>query len=257
MNTKKIGNVSVNRFDSREEMGKAAAHELVKAAKQLLRSKEFVHIVFASAPSQNEFLRELRTIDSMEWGRIRCFHLDEYVGLPQEAPQSFSRFLQDELFRFRTPLAFFPIDGMNDPGHECKRYTELLKQYPLDIACIGIGDNGHIAFNDPHVADFQDDKLIKTVELDEVSRKQQVLDGCFASLEDVPKEALTLTIPAILSASRIICTVPGIRKSQAVKDTLYGPMDVACPASILRTAAECHIFLDSESAVLLNGLKDE
>jgi glucosamine-6-phosphate deaminase len=257
MNKMNISNLSIHRFDSRGEMGRGSALQLVGTVEQLLNTKEFVNIVFASAPSQNEFIRALRTIESVEWKRIRCFHLDEYVGLSPEAPQSFSHYLQEELFRFKVPHAFFAINGLNSPDEEFKRYSDLLQKYPLDIACIGIGENGHIAFNDPHVADFHDSHLIKQVGLDEASRQQQVNDECFSSLEDVPHEALTLTIPAILSASRIICTVPGERKREAVRKTLYGPVDVSCPASALRNAKECHLFLDRESASLIDEWRTE
>lgn len=140
---------------------------------------------------------------------------------------------------------------MNDPDEECVRYNGLLERYPLDIACIGIGENGHIAFNDPHVADFRDPHPVKKVALDEASRHQQVHDGCFPSLDEVPRDALTMTIPAILSAKRIVCTVPGIRKSEAVKNTVRGPVDVSCPASALRTSQRCDLFLDRDSASLL------
>jgi glucosamine-6-phosphate deaminase len=235
-------------------MGKAAAWELANCIEAVLLEKETASVVFASAPSQNEFLHALRAIDTVEWDRLRCFHLDEYVGLSPEAPQSFSKFIKDELFQFRKPLEFYALDGLNSPEQECERYTELLLRYPLDIACIGIGENGHIAFNDPHVADFQDPVLIKKVQLDETSRNQQVNDGCFASLDQVPKEALTLTIPAIISASRIICTVPGQRKSEAVRNTIFGPIDVSCPASVLRTAKQCNLYLDRDSAALITSL---
>jgi glucosamine-6-phosphate deaminase len=255
MNNMKIDNLTINRFDSRKEMGRSAALQFVAAVEQLLNAKEFVNVVFASAPSQNEFLRELRKIETVEWERIRCFHLDEYVGLPPEAKQSFSSYLRDELFRYKSPHAFFAINGLNSPDEECKRYSELLKQYPLDIACIGIGENGHIAFNDPHVADFHDQQLIKKVMLDEESRQQQVHDECFSSIDEVPREALTLTIPVILSASSIICTVPGERKNAAVQKMLYGPVDVSCPASALRNAKVCHMYLDRESASLIDELR--
>ncbi|WP_036712461.1 glucosamine-6-phosphate deaminase [Paenibacillus ehimensis] len=244
----KIEQVTVEAYASREGMGQAAAQRLAEAIRTTLREKETAAVVFASAPSQNEFLRSLRTMDSVAWERIRCYHLDEYVGLPTEAPQSFAAYLRTELFAFRTPLEFYTLNGLNDPEAECARYTELLERHPIDIACIGIGENGHIAFNDPHVADFDDPVRIKKVELDETSRKQQVNDGCFPQLDAVPREALTLTIPSIVSASHIICTVPGERKSDAVHRTLFGPVDSACPASILRRSARCDMFLDFASA---------
>lgn len=244
-------NLTVKRYESREPMGQAVAGDVAAEIQRQLERKPLVSVVFASAPSQLDFLRALRAKEGIPWERVVAFHLDEYIGLPAEAEQSFSAFLRKELFQYRQPRHFHQIDGLNDPADECRRYAQLLADTPLDIACIGIGENGHIAFNDPHVADFQDPAMIKPVELDEASRIQQVNDGCFPRLEDVPTRALTLTIPAILSASSIYCTVPGIRKSEAVRRTLTGEIDVACPASILRTASRCTLYLDRESASLL------
>ncbi|GAB2717586.1 6-phosphogluconolactonase [Paenibacillus thermoaerophilus] len=251
MDNLNVGNLEIRRYESRTQMGEAVAHDLAAHIRQVLKSKDFVSIVFASAPSQLDFLESLRRMEDVPWDRIHGFHLDEYIGLSQEAPQSFSRFLRDQLFNYRTPHVFHALDGLNDPQQECKRYAELLKQTPLDIACIGIGENGHIAFNDPHVADFEDPQAVKVVALDETSRQQQVNDGCFAALEEVPTEALTLTIPSIMAAPAIFCTVPGSRKSRAVRETVYGPIDVSCPASILRKANRCYLYLDRESALYL------
>jgi glucosamine-6-phosphate deaminase len=246
-----IGQMTILRHPSREEMGRSVACDVVAQIKELHETKDSVSIVFASAPSQNEFLDFLRKEEGIRWERIVCFHLDEYLGLLGEAPQSFSRYLKDKLFNLRQPKKFHAIDGMNEPDAECERYARLLADNPIDIACIGIGENGHIAFNDPHVADFNDPYPIKIVKLDEMSRRQQVNDGCFASLDEVPKEALTLTIPTILSASHIFCTVPGERKNRAVRETVYGPIDVKCPASVLRKAKHCNLYLDADSASLL------
>jgi glucosamine-6-phosphate deaminase len=242
-----VNQMEVKRFPSRVELGKAVAADVAACMKTLLSQKETISVVFASAPSQNEFLEALSADVNIEWDRIICFHLDEYVGLPEKASQSFSFFLQDKLFNQRKPKQFHAINGMNRSADECERYSQLLKRYPLDIACIGIGENGHIAFNDPHIADFKDPLAVKSVTLDEMSRKQQVHDGCFETLADVPSEAITLTIPAILSASSIFCTVPGIRKREAVRQTLYGPIDIQCPASVLRLAEYFKIYLDHES----------
>ncbi|KIL41365.1 glucosamine-6-phosphate deaminase [Gordoniibacillus kamchatkensis] len=246
-----VSRMTVMRHPSREMMGEAVARDVAAKIRELQETQAAVSVAFASAPSQNEFLDFLREEKGIRWERLMCFHLDEYIGLPAEAPQSFSRYLQDKLFGLRQPRQFHAIDGMNDPAAECARYARLLADYPLDIACIGIGENGHIAFNDPHVADFRDPHPIKIVKLDETSRRQQVNDGCFAALDEVPEEALTLTIPTILSASSIFCTVPGERKSGAVRDALYGPVDVKCPASVLRKAKDCRLYLDADSASLL------
>lgn len=251
METTTINQLTVLRQMTREAMGKAVALDTAAKMKELLGQKEVISMVFASAPSQNEFLDALRNQEGIPWERVICFHLDEYVGLSADAPQSFSLYLREKLFNYRHPKQFHAINGLNDPSEECKRYSELLASHSVDIACIGIGENGHIAFNDPHVANFQDPMKVKAVKLDESSRQQQVNDGCFGTFEEVPVQAITLTIPTILSASAIFCTVPGDRKSRAVHETLYGPVDVQCPASVLRRAESCRIYLDEESASLL------
>lgn len=246
-----MNRMTISRYPDKRALGQAAAADVAAGIKELLQRKDTVHLLLASAPSQDDFLAALREDDSIPWQRVIGFHLDEYVGLAAEAPQSFSRYLRDRLFRYRKPLAFHAIDGLNDPDDECRRYGELLARHPIDIACIGIGENGHIAFNEPHVANFRDPLPLKRVTLEETSRRQQVNDGCFASLDEVPREAITLTVPTILSASHIYCIVPGIRKSEAVRAALYGPLDERCPASVLRTAKACSIYLDAESASLL------
>jgi len=246
-----IENLTVLQYETREWMGRAAAADVAAKMKEMLLEKENISVIFASAPSQNEFLDHLRKDDGIPWERIVCFHLDEYVGIPADAPQSFSFYLQERLFRYRKPKQFHMIDGLNDPAAECARYANLLAAQPIDICCIGIGENGHIAFNDPHVADFRDPHPVKVVDLDETSRRQQVHDGCFAALDEVPKEAVTLTIPTIMSARAIFCTVPGERKSAAVRNAVRGPVTPQCPASVLRQAKECRMYLDRESAALL------
>jgi glucosamine-6-phosphate deaminase len=247
MNQSIVSQMEVWHYPSRKELGKSVAEGVASCMKTLLTQKETISVAFASAPSQNEFLDALRADTSIQWGRIVCFHLDEYIGLSEEAPQSFSNFLRKKLFNLRVPKQFHAINGMNNSADECERYSQLLQAHPLDIACIGIGENGHIAFNDPHAADFKDPLAVKVVKLDEASRMQQVHDVCFETYEQVPSEAVTLTIPTILSASLIFCTVPGKRKRDAVRKTLYGPIDVQCPASLLRQAKCFKIYLDDES----------
>jgi glucosamine-6-phosphate deaminase len=186
------------------------------------------------------------------WSHVTAFHLDEYLGLSEKAPESFGNFLRARLFEKVHPGKVHSLNGMVvDLEAECKRYSDLLEEHPLDIACIGIGENGHLAFNDPPSADFQDPRRVKVVELDPVSRQQQIRDGCFANLEEVPKKAITLTIPAILSARFIYCIVPASSKAEAVKRTLEGPISPSCPASVLRTHPEAVLFLDTSSARLL------
>jgi glucosamine-6-phosphate deaminase len=244
-----VEKLQVNIFSNRREMGKAAGQLVAEKMKEILRVRKALSIVFASAPSQNEFLEELSRSPGIDWNKVTAFHLDEYIGLPTEAPESFGQFLRVKIFEKAHPGNIYYLNGMaGELEAECKRYTALLKDHPLDIACIGIGENGHLAFNDPPFADFQDPLLVKTVELDLVSRQQQVHDGCFKSLQEVPQKAITLTIPAMLSAKFIYCMVPGPTKAEAVKRTLLGSISTDCPATILRKHDNAILFLDRDSA---------
>ncbi|MGB9858096.1 MAG: glucosamine-6-phosphate deaminase [Dictyoglomaceae bacterium] len=246
-----LDNLLVKVFETREEAGEEEAKDVANIVNKLLSQKEEVNIVFASAPSQNEFLDNFVKMN-LPWSKIKAFHLDEYIGLPEDAPQRFSKYLHDKIFSKAPFKSINYIDGnAKDVQEECKRYENLLKKYPLDIACIGVGENGHIAFNEPSVADFNDKVLVKIVELEEKSRQQQVHDGCFSCMEEVPKYAITLTIPAIISAKYIFCIVPGKNKKEAIRDMLEGPIDTRCPASILRTHRNATLYLDKDSASLL------
>lgn len=238
-------------FQNREEMGKAAAEDAARVIKRLLQEKERLNVIFAAAPSQNEFLSAL-TKQDIDFSRITAFHMDEYIGLPKDAPQGFGNFLRRSIFE-KCPFAqIHYLNGQaEDPEEECRRYTELLRHAEVDIVFLGIGENGHIAFNDPSVADFKDPKAVKTVALEEACRRQQVNDGCFASLEEVPKTAMTLTIPTLMKTGFRFCMVPSALKAQAVRDTVNGPVDEKCPASILRTEGNSFLYLETESAQLL------
>ena len=242
--------LAVKVFENRKLMGKAAATDVADCIEQMLSEKKEINMIFAAAPSQNEFLEEL--VDSgVEWERINAFHMDEYIGLPLDAEQRFGTFLKERIFG-RVPFkSVHYINGQAQPEKECDRYSLLLKQYPVDIVCLGIGENGHIAFNDPHVAKFDDPELVKVVALDEKCRMQQVHDGCFRSIELVPTQAISLTIPALVAAKYMFCIVPASTKAQAVYDTIYGEISESCPASILRTKANAVLYLDSDSAALL------
>ncbi|MCH6234581.1 6-phosphogluconolactonase [Cognataquiflexum rubidum] len=239
--------MEINVFDSRKEMGEAAAKAVEERILKVLEEKENVRIVFAAAPSQNEFLAALRTSSKIPWEKVTAFHMDEYVGLSKDSPALFSNFLKEKLFD-KLPFGKINlIDGNKNPEEECDRYASLLRQAPIDLVCMGIGENGHIAFNDPPVADFNDSKTVKMVALDRVCRQQQINDGCFSALEEVPSHALTLTITALLDTAYICCVVPGKNKRHAVTDTISGPTETQCPASILRIHANCHLFLDIQS----------
>ena len=251
-----VEKLQVKIFSNRREMGKAAGQSVAGKIREILKVRKALSIVFASAPSQNEFLEELSQSQGIDWNKVTAFHLDEYVGLSSEAPESFGHFLRVKLFEKVRPGRVYYLNGMEkDLEAECKRYAGLFKDHPLDVACIGIGENGHLAFNDPPFADFQDPLLVKIVELGPVSRQQQVRDGCFKSLQEVPQKAITLTIPAILSAKFIYCVVPAYSKAEAVKRTLEGPITMSCPASILRKHENAILFLDRDSAKLIRSVQ--
>ena len=240
-------------FDTRDEMGKAAANDIAECIKELLSKKEEINMIFAAAPSQNDMLYHLCERNDIEWERINAFHMDEYLGLKSDAPQCFSNFLKRYIFDLKPFKSVNLINAAaTDPAEECQRYTELLKKYPVDIVCMGIGENGHIAFNDPHVADFNDSQTVKVVELDEVCRMQQVNDGCFLSIDEVPKYALTLTIPTLVSANYNFCVVPAPTKANAVKNTVEGEINEKCPATILRNKDNAIMYCDKDSSALLN-----
>lgn len=241
-------------FDSREQMGAAAGAAVEAAIEKLLREKQEIRMVFAAAPSQSELLAYLRKSSKIDWRRIVAFHMDEYIGLPQNAPQSFGNFLSTHLFN-QVPLKqvhLMDTEGDLDRVHQnASRYGELLTAAPIDIICLGIGENGHIAFNDPPVADFNDPEIIKTVVLDDACRKQQVNDGMFPTLEEVPQKALTLTIPALLKGGYLFCVVPGTSKQRAVYNTIYAPVAEACPATILRRHPRCKFYFDKAAYSLV------
>lgn len=249
MTTFTIDRLHVSVFGTRREMGRRAAEHTAAAIVRLLGQQPEMRMIFAAAPSQDEFLEALVSEPGIDWSRITAFHMDEYVGLPKTAPQLFSRYLDRHLFSKVPFAAVHTIDGAaSSPAEECARYGALLKEKPVDIVCMGIGENGHIAFNDPPVADFNDPAVVKLVELDEACRRQQVNDGCFDRLDDVPTRALTLTVPALMGADALVVVVPGMRKAAAVEQSLCGDLSTRCPASILRTHRRSHLFLDGDAA---------
>lgn len=245
--TDTVDALTVQVYENRETMGKAAAHAVAAKMQALLASQPSVRMVFASAPSQNEFLATLRTIEGIDWSRVTAFHMDEWVGLPADAPQSFARFIQRNLFDHVLPGTVHLIDTTNTGEAECHRYGALVGEQPIDIICLGIGENGHIAFNDPPVADFNDPETMKPVQLDDVCRNQQLHDGPFPSIDDVPTHGITLTIPSMMSGRHLFCMVPGPRKTEAIRRTLRGPISEACPATILRRHEDCLLFLDRDA----------
>ncbi len=241
------GKLRVEIYPSRQEMGKRAAEYAADHIRRLLREKQEIHIVFAAAPSQNEFLAALAEEPDIDWGRIHALHMDEYVNLPSDAPQGFGNFLRRAIFD-KVPLASIDYIGTDpDPDETVRRYDAILRNVDVDIVFMGIGENGHIAFNDPHVADFNDPLLVKKVDLDEKCRMQQVHDGCFRTVDEVPKYAVTLTVPALFRIKDVICVVPAAAKADAVRATVTGPIYEQCPASILRTHPSAILFIDSDS----------
>lgn len=244
--------LAVKVYDTRDEMGKKAAMEVAKRILSLLQEKEEINMIFAAAPSQNEVLKYLREDTRIPWDRINAYHMDEYVGIAKDAPQAFANFLKEAIFD-RVPFKSVNLlDCTAQADEECRRYAALLEKNPVDIVCMGIGENGHIAFNDPHVADFNDPVLVKKVSLDDVCRMQQVHDGCFATLDDVPKYALTLTIPAMMKAAYCFCVVPAATKAWAVAQTVNGPVGEKCPATVLRNKQNAVLFCDADSGADLD-----
>lgn len=240
--------LTVEIYDTREQMGKAAGEKAAEVIKKMLSQKGEVNIIFAAAPSQNEMLKTLVNTSDIEWERVNAFHMDEYIGLSADAPQGFGNFLKDRIFE---KLPFKSVNYIDctatDIEAECERYSDLLKKNPVDIVLLGIGENGHIAFNDPHVADFNDKETVKSVGLDDVCRQQQVNDGCFENIEQVPKYALTLTIPTLFSAKHLVCTVPAATKAWAVGRTVNGKIGEECPATVMRNHDSAIMFCDSDS----------
>lgn len=230
---------------SRNAMGEAAGKAVEQKIVELLSEKAEIRMIFAAAPSQNELLAYLRSSKLIPWERITAFHMDEYIGLPAGHEALFANFLNNKIFEAVAFKAVHLIDSSNDPQEECQRYGALIREKPIDIVCLGIGENGHIAFNDPPVADFEDPEIIKRVALDLASRQQQVNDGAFSSLDEVPLEALTLTIPALVNANYLCCVVPGAQKREAVKQAVHGPVTTDCPASILQKHDQCYLFVDT------------
>jgi len=241
------GLMNVRSYPNRGAMGDAAAKDIATALRQTLAVQAQVRMIFAAAPSQAQMLASLAAAEGIDWTRVTAFHMDEYIGLAPNAPERFAHWLDAHLFS-RLPFAqvHHIIPGA-EPKAVATAYAQLLAEAPIDFVCLGIGVNGHIAFNDPPVADFADPLDVKIVTLDEQCRQQQVDDECFPSFADVPEQAITLTVPRLLRARRLFCVVPGALKRAAVETTLYGPVSTACPASILRQHPDCTLYLDAES----------
>lgn len=245
--TRRLDRLLVETYSDRAAMGAAAAAAVAKAVAERLERQDGVRMIFASAPSQSAMLDRLCAAPGIDWRRVTAFHMDEFIGLSPDAPQRFATWLDTHLFGRLPFAAVHVLRPEPNPADEAARYTALLNEAPIDFVCLGIGVNGHIAFNDPPIADFDDPVDVKVVELDDVCRRQQLSDQGFASLQDVPLRALTLTVPRLLRADRLFCIVPGVHKREAVRQALDGPTTTACPASVLRRHHDCTLYLDREA----------
>jgi glucosamine-6-phosphate deaminase len=244
--------LKVRIFDSVEDLGGAAAKNTATIVRRLLTEKGTARVIFATGNSQFSFVEALRSEPDIDWSNVTAFHMDEYVGMPATHPASFRKWIRERIEEQLHPATVNYLEGdAPDVDAECRRFEGLLREAPIDLICMGIGENGHIAFNDPPVADFDDPVWVKVVELDRECRLQQVGEGHFPTFDDVPTHALTLTIPALIAPDSIQVVAPESRKAQAVRDALEGPIGTACPASILRRQANATLFLDRESASLL------
>jgi glucosamine-6-phosphate deaminase len=236
-----------------EAMAVAAADTAAEILREVVARRGTAHAMFATGNSQLAFVEALRSPErAVPWSAMVVFHMDEYVGVGPDHPAGFRRWIRERIEAPAHPRATHYLDGLAPPEDECARYAALLRRYPLDLCCLGIGENGHLAFNDPPVADFEDPLDVKVVTLDEGCRRQQVNEGHFASDADVPARAMTVTVPALLRADRVLAVVPEARKAEPVRIALEGPVTTACPASILQRTPHATVFLDPESAARLS-----
>ncbi|MDB6069371.1 MAG: glucosamine-6-phosphate deaminase [Verrucomicrobiales bacterium] len=252
MKTLATDHLAIEIHPDRPAMGKAAAAKAASILRNAIGQQGSARLIVASAPSQDELLENLAAAPDLDWSVVTIFHMDEYLGLPAGHPATFRAYQESGFLTKIRPAAFHGIRGESlDIDSECERYAALLAEAPIDLVCMGIGENGHIAFNDPPVADFNDPLLIKPVTLDAACRLQQVHDGCFPDLDSVPTRALTLTCPALMSAEAVVCVVPGPRKAAAIRSTLTEPIHPSCPATIVRLHPHAVLYLEKDSAHLL------
>ena len=252
MKTFSVDKLSVRVYQTPRELAQDAAVIAHDYLKSTVSSQGFGRIILATGNSQIQFLQALVALDGLDWSKITCFHLDEYLGISPSHPASFQRYLCERVENLVKPGSFHYLEGDTlEPLQECDRYSKLLMAQPIDLCLLGVGENGHLAFNEPSVANFQDTYSVKLVQLDSQCRQQQVKQGHFPSLEAVPQYAFTLTIPMICRAKRILCLAPQKRKAQVIKTILQGEVETSCPASWLRTQPQATLFLDADSAALL------
>jgi len=254
MKTTKYGELKVDICDSASDLGSLAASDFAKNVNEELKKKSEISIILATGNSQLPFINAIRTQPGVDWSKISVFHMDEYIGMAKTHSASFVRWMEERVVAELMPKNFFGIQGdAVDAEAEVQRYSELLAKHEPSICVMGIGENGHVAFNDPP-ADFETKDLVKIIKLDDLAcRLQQVNEGHFASLDAVPESAITLTVHALLKPNKVMVLTPELRKAKAVKNALEGPITPSCPASILRTAPNAHLYLDLDSSSLLNS----
>jgi glucosamine-6-phosphate deaminase len=249
-----VDRLKVEVHPDRASAGRAAAEAAAQSLRALASELDSIGVVFATGASQLEMLRALVVIPDLPWGKVVGFHLDEYVGIDEEHPASFRRYLRENLTSRVAMRAFYEVDGSStDPEAVCREYGEKLRAAAPRLCLLGFGENGHLAFNEPAEADFDDPVDVKVVTLDATCRQQQTAEGWFGSIVEVPAHAITVTIPALFRIPRLLLSVPGIRKAEIVKRVFTEPIATACPATILRTHPDATVYLDPESAAGLDG----
>jgi glucosamine-6-phosphate deaminase len=249
-----VGTMKIEIHADRKASGEAAAAAVAEALRQLDHDRTEIGVVFATGASQLETLHALTSTADLPWSKLCGFHLDEYVGIDENHPASFRRYLRENLTRRVAMKDFLEIDGSTtDADGLIKNYVHRLNEAHPQVCLLGIGENGHLAFNDPAEADFKDPAAMKVVTLDTECRQQQLAEGWFATFEDVPEQAFTLTIPTLFAVPKLIASVPGPRKARSVRRTLEDPISTACPSTLLRTHPDVTLYLDTESASELDG----
>jgi glucosamine-6-phosphate deaminase len=247
-----FGGATVYRHPDVAAMNRAAADQAATSMRAAVRDRGVAHVMFATGNSQLGFLDALvAETPDVPWSDTVVFHMDEYVGVGPDHPAGFQKYIRERIVDRTAPRAAYYVEGLGDPEAECTRYADLLRAHPLDLCCLGIGENGHLAFNDPPVADFDDPLDVKVVELDTACRQQQINEGHFPDLASMPTHAITVTIPALLRATAVLAIVPEARKAEPVRAALIGPISTACPASALRTVDHATVHLEPDSARLL------
>ena len=248
----KVDALSVRQFSTFADLVADAAREAHQQIVEAIRTRGSAAAILATGNSQLQFLDTLIGLGGIDWSKVTLFHMDEYLGIPGAHEGSFRFYMKHRVETRVTPKAFHYIEGdAPEPIKECERYEALLRQQPIDLCCLGVGENGHLAFNDPPVADFNESRWVKIVKLDEANRRQQAGYGYFKTLEEVPLYGVTLTVPALLSASCVLCLAPEKRKAKPVHDALKGPISASCPASALRARSQAILLIDDAAASLL------